>query len=97
VTGPHTNDFFCGEFSPFCLKNNFEKVNILSKNSCYARNSPKIGTTPYNMKGCLRIFVPFTFHYRQIWLNILMDDCHLSNNTKLEKYLKNTGPKELFL
>jgi hypothetical protein len=35
-------------------------------------------------------FETFIFSYRQIWLNGLMDDRHLSNITKLEKKEKNT-------
>ncbi len=41
-----------------------------------------------NIKGCFRFSLISYFEYRQIWLNnILMDECHLSNITKLEKKL----------
>jgi hypothetical protein len=41
------------------------------------------------MKGCLKkIFLLSYFEYHQYWLNILIDDCHLSKITKLKK--KNT-------
>jgi hypothetical protein len=30
-----------------------------------------------------KLLLPY-FEYRQIWQNILMDDCHLSNTTKLD-------------
>ncbi len=48
----------------------------------------KIATIAYNMKGCLRFFFLLSyFKYRQIWLNIVMDDHHL-NNTQNIVFLK---------
>jgi hypothetical protein len=38
-----------------------------------------------NMKGCFKISLLSHFEYCQIWLNILMDECHLRNITKLKK------------
>jgi hypothetical protein len=76
-----------GEFSPFCK--NILKKNILSQIPCFLKNnSTKIIQTSiaYYMKRCLRLLY---FHilnrYCQLWLNIFMDDCHLSNVTKLKK------------
>jgi hypothetical protein len=46
----------------------------------YIDFSPKITTTFYINKGCLRFSY---FEYFQIWLNSFMDDCHLNNITKL--------------
>jgi hypothetical protein len=49
---------FGGSFSPFCEK--YLKNNILSEIPCFfykkaqKLKSPKISTTAYNMKGCLR-------------------------------------------
>ncbi len=36
-------------------------------------------------QGIVQIFLLAYIEYCQIWLNILMNDCHLSNITKLEK------------
>jgi hypothetical protein len=38
-----------------------------------------------NMKGCFRFSLLSYFEYRQIWLNVLMDQCHLSNIKKMKK------------
>jgi hypothetical protein len=54
-------------------------------------NLPKIVTIAYNIKDFLLSY----FEYCQIWLNIIMDDCHLSNTTKLNEFffkIKNTCP-----
>jgi len=78
--------------SPFCekkIENDFyDKYPFQRKNHQKGKNKnlPKITTTAYNMKGCLRFFLFSYFEYCQIWLNIHMDDCHLSNITKL-KYI----------
>jgi hypothetical protein len=57
------------------------------------KNSPKFSTTAYNMgQGVLKIFLLSYSEYRQIWLNTLMDDHHLSNITKLI-CKRNTGRK----
>ncbi len=48
----------------------------------------KTATTAHNMKRVLKIFLLSYFEYCQIWLNIHMDDCHLSNITKLKKKKK---------
>jgi hypothetical protein len=52
--------------------------------------APEIVTTTYNMKfqRALKIFLFSYYEYRQIWLNILMDDCHLSNCIKLKRKKK---------
>jgi hypothetical protein len=36
------------------------------------------------IKECLWFYILRYFEYRQIWLNSLMDYCHLSNLTKLK-------------
>jgi hypothetical protein len=35
-------------------------------------------------ESMLKIFLLSYFEYREIWLNMLMDHCHLSNITKLK-------------
>ncbi len=50
------------------------------------KKTPKLVTIACSMKGCSR-FCTFIF-YRQIWLNILINFCHLSNITKLKKAKK---------
>jgi hypothetical protein len=88
---------FCGEFSPFCeisfetgifchkfswfLKKIFQKKEILLQ-------------LPTIRKGALE-FWPWYFEYHQIWLNILMDDYHFSNITKLKK--EDTSSNQCFL
>ncbi len=42
----------------------------------------KVLAITYNMKGYLSFFLLY-FEYCQIWLNILMDNDHLRNITKL--------------
>jgi len=49
----------------------------------------KIITTAYNMNMCSRFFYFHILSIAKIWLNILMDDHHLSNITKMEKKKKN--------
>ncbi len=47
------------------------------------------------MKGCyiyIYIYI-YYFEYHQIWLNILIDDCHLNNITKLENNNNNKFKK----
>ncbi len=58
------------------------------KKKCFWKKLPNIITIAYNMKMCLRFktfFLRSYFEYRQLCLNVLMDDCHLSNITKLTK------------
>jgi hypothetical protein len=42
-------------------------------------------TIAYNMKRCLRFSTFISLIYCQIWLNILLDHCPLSNIMKLKK------------
>jgi hypothetical protein len=72
-------------------QNVMEKENVVTNSLIFVQKTPKINKIAqnrhncYNMKGCLRLFYFKKFEYCQIWLNILMDDCHLSNITKLKK------------
>jgi hypothetical protein len=40
---------------------------------------------PYEMDGCARLFLLSYFEYRQIWLNIILSDCHLRSSIKMQK------------
>jgi len=66
----------------FRKKSNFENK--------IARFYPKVpaGSQKIIKRLYIYIFETFKFSYRQIWLNGLMDDRHLSNITKLEKKRK---------
>lgn len=60
----------------------FRKIKIC-KNICQILSSP-IGSQKY--KRMTKSFFIFTFFkYRQIWLKLLVDDCHFSYVTKLKK------------
>ncbi len=50
------------------------------------KNRQKFSQLPtIQYKRVLKIFQLSQFEYCQIWLNILMDNCHLSNITKVKK------------
>ncbi len=72
-------------------QNVMEKKNAVTNSLIFVQKTPKMNKIAqnrhncYNMTGCLRLFYFSIFEYRQIWLNILRDDCHLSNITKLKK------------
>jgi hypothetical protein len=82
--------FFGGELPPF-WQNVMEKENAVTNSLIFVQKLQKMNKIAenrhdcYYMKGCLRLFYFNIFEYRQIWLNILMDDRHLSNITKLKK------------
>ncbi len=67
--------------SPF-----FEKKNLPEKE--LKKFWPKILTTA-QLEMVLKIFLLSYFEICQIWLNIVMDDCHFEQHQKIEK--ENTG------
>jgi hypothetical protein len=68
-----------------------DKENAVTNSLIFVLKTPKKNKIAknrhncYNIKGCLRLFYFNIFEYCQIWLNVLMDDRHLSNITKLKK------------
>ncbi len=48
------------------------------------KNNQNLSQLPTTWKGATDFFLLSYFEYCQIWLNILMVDCHFSNITKLE-------------
>jgi hypothetical protein len=78
-------------YSPFCKKY-FEKANLLSNIPCfffvfnYLKTETfalKIASIAYSMKGCLRFFTFIFWILPNLAKYTYMDDCHLSNITKL--------------
>jgi hypothetical protein len=89
------SDFFVANFAYNILEKNILSQNHYHKNpkaqerDFLFKNSQKISTTAYTMgQGVLKIFLFSYSEYRQIWLNTLMDDHHLSNITKLIFFFK---------
>ncbi len=56
----------------------FEKKKKGQKKIKISLKWPKIVTTTYNLKGCLRFFYFHILNVAKIWLNILMDGHHLT-------------------
>ncbi len=81
--------FFGGEFLSICKKS-FKKGICCHKFPAFENNChpPPKATIVYKWKGAYDFLLSY-FEYRQIWLNIVREDHHLSNITKLEK---NTDP-----
>jgi len=69
--------FFWKQILPFPPK---KKKNT----NLFIINLPKIVTIAYNIK---KILLSYS-EYCQIWLNTIMDDCHLSSTTKLNENFK---------
>jgi hypothetical protein len=60
-------------------------------NSLHFFKSQKIVTKCLQYERVVKIFLLSYFEYCQIWLNILMDDCHLrAASPNRDKTLKNT-------
>jgi len=80
-------EFFVANICHF-EKNILQKIysvtnSLLTRKDSIKKNSPKIA---YNMKGCLKLFYFHILNIAQIWLNtVVINDCHLSNMTKLER------------
>jgi hypothetical protein len=80
-------------FSPFCKKYFGKEILLLQlpfffKKKMELKISSKFATTTTidSMKRCLIFIFLFSyFEYIQIWLNVLMDDHHLNDITKLRK------------
>ncbi len=71
-------------YSKFFFSANLKKA---KKNNFFFPpvNHPNFATIlAYNMKRVLKIYLLSYFEYFQIWLNLLLDDSHLSNIPKLE-------------
>jgi hypothetical protein len=64
------------------------KTSFIKKSNLFVRKLQNFVTIPWVLKI---YFLLSIFGYRQFWLNVLMNDCHLSNITKLKN--KNTGCK----
>jgi hypothetical protein len=80
------NEFFGGEFLPFCEKYFQKQLHWKVKKKKNSKNSPKTTTTTYNMIFLvLKIFLFSYFEYCQIWQNTRIDNHHLSNIIKLKK------------
>jgi hypothetical protein len=76
-------------------QNVMEKENAVTNSLIFVQKTPEMNKIAkknrhncYNIKGCLRLFFFNIFGYCQIWLNILMDDRHLSKHHKIEKKKK---------
>jgi hypothetical protein len=86
--------FFVANFSHFA-KNILKKEYSVTKSVFFLKKTFKISKIAKNRHNCLQVttwsglkdFSTLIFWNRQIWLNVIMDDCHLSNINHTHKTL----------